>query len=78
MILSIGKAREAFVNTGIGGDDMSPKELLYIEDALDHEKHLEKKCAETSQQLQNTELKNFTEQLAAKHREIFGKLYQLV
>ncbi|MCD7775818.1 MAG: hypothetical protein LUH54_00375 [Firmicutes bacterium] len=57
---------------------MSPKELLYIEDALDHEKHLEKKCADASQQLTNTELKNFAEQLAAKHREIFGKIYQLV
>ena len=30
---------------------MSPKELLYIEDALGHEKYLQTKCQETAQQL---------------------------
>lgn len=41
---------------------MSPKELLYIEDALGHEQHLQTKCQTTAGQLQDKELKAFIEQ----------------
>ena len=36
---------------------MSPKELLYIEDALGHAQHMEKKCRCCADQLQDQELK---------------------
>ncbi len=57
---------------------MSPKELLYIEDALGHEKYLQTKCQETAQQLQDGELKNFVQQMATKHQELFQQFYNLV
>ena len=41
---------------------MSPKELLYIEDALGHAQHMEKKCRQCATQIQDEELK----QLGAK------------
>ncbi len=57
---------------------MSPKELLYIEDALSHETHLQTKCQETAQKLQDPELKNFVEQISMRHKELFQQFYQLV
>ena len=57
---------------------MTTKELLYIEDALGHEQYLQTKFRETAQQLQDAQLKNYLEQLAAKHQEIFSHFYQLV
>lgn len=57
---------------------MSPKELLYIEDALSHEKHLQTKCQQTAQKLQDPELKNFVEQISMRHKELFQQFYQLV
>lgn len=57
---------------------MSPKELLYIEDALGHVQFLQTKCQETAQQLQDAELKNCVEQMAAKQQQLFQQFYQLV
>lgn len=57
---------------------MSPKELLYIGDALGHEKFQETKCQHVAQSLQCEELKSYVEQLAAKHKEIFASFYQLL
>lgn len=57
---------------------MSPKELLYIEDALDHETFLKSQCRQAAQALQNPELKNYVNQLEARHEQLFQKLYQLV
>ncbi len=57
---------------------MSPKELLYIEDALGHAKFMQTKCQETAQQLQDTELKNCVQQMATKHQDLFNQFYQLV
>ena len=48
---------------------MSPKELMYIEDALSHEEFLA---------LTNPELKSYVNQLASQHQQLFQKLYQLV
>lgn len=57
---------------------MSPKELLYIEDALGHEEFLQTQCQQAAQALQNPELKTYVNQLASQHQQLFQKLYQLV
>ena len=49
------------------GPSMSPKELLYIEDALGHEK-----------QLSDGELKSFVSELSGKHQASFNKFYGLL
>ena len=57
---------------------MSPKELLYIEDALSHEKQLKDSCSGFASQIQDTELKNFIQGLCTKHQTNFDKLYSLL
>ena len=57
---------------------MSPKELMYIEDALGHEQFLQTQCQQDAQALQNQELKNYVTQLANQHQQLFQQLYQLV
>ncbi len=57
---------------------MSPKELLYIEDALGHEKFLKTQCQQAMQNLTDPELKNYVQQLMTKHQELFDQFYQLV
>ena len=54
------------------------KELLYIEDALGHEKYFKEKCQECSSQLTDGELKNFVTDLTRQHGDIFNNLYQLL
>ena len=57
---------------------MTPKELLYLEDALGHEQFFQAKCQATANQLQDAELKACVEQMAEKHRMIFQNLYGLL
>jgi len=57
---------------------MSPKELMYIEDALGHETFLMTQCQQAAQALQNPQLKQYVNQLAQEHQQLFQKLYQLV
>ncbi len=57
---------------------MTSKELLYVEDALGHEKYFQAKCKETASQLQDTQLKAFVEQMAQKHQQIFQSFYSLL
>ena len=57
---------------------MSPKELMYIEDALSHETFLMTQCQQAAQALQNPELKQYVNQLANQHQQLFQKLYHLV
>jgi len=57
---------------------MTTKELLYIEDALGHEQYLQNRFKQTAQQLQDVQLKNYVEQMASKHQELFSQFYQLV
>lgn len=57
---------------------MSPKELMYIEDALNHEQFLVSQCQQAAQALQNPALKQCVNQLANQHQQLFRKLYQLV
>jgi len=57
---------------------MSPKELMYIEDALGHEQFLITQCREATQNLQDPELKQYAQQIISKHQQIFNQFYQLV
>lgn len=54
---------------------MSEKELLYLEDALQHEQFLRTQCTDCAAKLQDPDLKNFASGLAACHNEIFQTLY---
>lgn len=57
---------------------MSPKELLYLEDALGHEKFLKTQCQHAAQALQNPQLKQCVAQWEEKHAQLFQKLYGLM
>ena len=57
---------------------MSPKELLYVEDALSHEQFIQTQCQQALQALTDPELKNCVQQLQTRHQQLFAKMYQLV
>ncbi len=57
---------------------MSPKELMYIEDALAHEKFMITQCQEAAQNLQDAELKKYAQQIMNKHQQLFNQLFQLI
>lgn len=57
---------------------MTSKELLYVEDALGHEKYFQSKCTETANQLQDADLKAYVQQMAKKHQQIFQGFYGLL
>lgn len=57
---------------------MSEKELLYLEDALNHIKLLKKKCENYADQVQNSDLKLFVKQLEVKHQDMFNQLFSLL
>ena len=57
---------------------MSPKELMYVEDALGHVQFMLGQCKTASQQLQDENLKAQVQQLADKSRQIFQQFYSLV
>ncbi len=57
---------------------MSPKELLYIEDALGHEEFFMTQCREAADRLQDEDLRGYVRQLCDRHRKVFGQFYNLV
>lgn len=57
---------------------MSPKELLYIEDALGHTKQIKTVCTDFSSQLSDTELSNLVQSIAQKQQQTFDLLYKLL
>ncbi len=57
---------------------MTDKELLYIDDALGHEKYFITQCRETANQLSDPELKRCVEQLTSRHAQIFRQFYSLL
>lgn len=57
---------------------MSPKELLYIDDALGHEKFLISQCRQAAENLTDPELRGCVQQLAESHQQLFNRFYQLV
>lgn len=57
---------------------MTTKELLYVEDALGHEKHFTAQCNEIAKNLQDADLRNYVEDMARKHQAIFDRLFGLL
>ena len=57
---------------------MSPKELLYIEDALGHAQYLTTQCQTAASQLQDPTLRSQVEQLANSNQALFNRFYHLV
>lgn len=57
---------------------MSPKELLYVEDALGHENILKAQCQQALNNLTDPELKTFVQQMMHDHQQLFSRFYQLV
>ena len=57
---------------------MSPKELLYIEDTLGHEKQIKATCGESAKNLTDKDLQSFVMSIGTKHSECFNKFYGLL
>jgi len=57
---------------------MSPKELMYIEDALGHEKQVKATCMDSVNQLQDGDLKQFVSQMSQRHADCFRQIYTLL
>ncbi len=57
---------------------MTSKELLYVEDALGHEKYFQTQCSETMNRLQDNELKSLVQELSQNHSTIFQSFYGLL
>ncbi len=57
---------------------MTTKELLYVEDALGHEKYFQTKCNEAANALQDADLKACVQQMARQHQQIFQSFYGLL
>ena len=57
---------------------MSPKELLYIEDTLDHMCESKKCCEDFAYQTQDPALRTLLQDVTAKQNETFSKFYSLL
>lgn len=57
---------------------MSPKELLYIEDALGHTKQIKTVCNDFSNQLGDADLSNFVSDIARKQQQTFDRFFNLL
>ncbi len=57
---------------------MTPKELLYIEDALGHTRFLMTQCSMAVNQLTDPELKRRVQQLINGNQKLFTQFYDLV
>ncbi len=57
---------------------MTQKELLYVEDAIGHEKNIIEICQETIKILQNEELISFMEEETKKHTDTKNNLINLL
>lgn len=57
---------------------MSPKELLYIEDALGHTQFLMKQCQDAASRLTDPALRRQVEDLINGNQKLFTKFYDLV
>ena len=57
---------------------MTSKELLYVEDALGHEKFMKSCSKKTSEQLTDANLSNYMKELEQTHNEIFNKFLNLL
>lgn len=62
----------------LGGDIMTSKELLYVEDALGHENFMKSCSKKTAGQLQDVMLSTYIGELEKKHTELFDKFLNLL
>ena len=57
---------------------MSPKELLYIEDALGNEKFMVEQCQQALVSLTDPQLRSCVQRKQSAHQQLFNQFYQLV
>ena len=57
---------------------MSPKELLYIEDALGHTQFLMTQCREAAASLRDPVLREQAQQLMNSNKTLFDRFYSLI
>ena len=57
---------------------MTNKELLYVEDALGHEKYFQTHCNKIVNELQDPQLKMCVQQMVQKHQHIFQPFMELL
>ncbi len=57
---------------------MTPKEILYVEDALGHAQFLTQQNQAATHQLSDPGLRQLSQQLAGKNQTIFQSFYALV
>ena len=57
---------------------MSPKELLYIEDALGHTQFLINQCRTAANQLSDPALRQQAQELVNHNQKLFTQFYELV
>ena len=57
---------------------MSPKELLYIEDALGHTQFLMAQCRAAASQLSDPSLQKQAQQLIGDNQKLFDAFFKLV
>ena len=57
---------------------MTEKELLYVEDALEHIKMLHKKCIRYENMIKDHNLKQAIYEIKAKQEVLYEKLYELL
>lgn len=57
---------------------MTEKELMYIEDILEHEKDLQNICEYYTNEVAEEETKNFLTSLSKFQAQNYGKLYGLL
>ena len=57
---------------------MTPKEVLYVEDALSHCQFLMRQTQNAANMLQDSSLKRQAQQLVDKNRQMFQQFYSLV
>lgn len=57
---------------------MSPKELLYIEDALGHTQYLMTQCRNAADQLTDPVLRQQAQELVNGNQKLFTQFYNLV
>lgn len=57
---------------------MTAKELLYVEDALGHEKYFQTKCNEALNTIKDEKLRSCIEDIAKKHDNLYNNFYTLL
>ena len=59
-------------------NQMTTKELLYLDDALSHAQFLATQFQTAADQLQDTSLRLQCQQMADRHRQVYRKFYDLM